>query len=132
MDEGNSTKEKVKALVEELRVEELLIVQKDEQLQMTNQKVKNVAAKAVQAFQLTKEYNTVLFIWYYKGFKFLKWYLVNHNLGVDLENLDFELIDKEMEADEVAQATTAVTEGNVPEPREDTLRPASGDDVPVA
>lgn len=32
MDEGNSTKEKVKALVEELRVEELLIVQKDEQL----------------------------------------------------------------------------------------------------
>lgn len=57
---------------------------------------------------------------------------MNHNLGVDLENLDFELIDKEMEADEVAQATTVVTEGNVPEPREDTLRPASGDDVPIA
>lgn len=57
---------------------------------------------------------------------------MKHNLGVDLENLDFELIDKEMEADKVAQATTAVTEGNVPEPREDTLRPASGDDVPIA
>ena len=32
MDEGNTTKEKVKALIEELKVENLLTVQKDEQL----------------------------------------------------------------------------------------------------
>lgn len=32
MDEGNSTREKVKALVKELRVEKLLTMQKDEQL----------------------------------------------------------------------------------------------------
>ena len=47
MDEGNSTKEKVKALTEELRVEKLLIVRKDEQMQVANQKVKTVVAKAV-------------------------------------------------------------------------------------
>nr|POF08465.1 hypothetical protein CFP56_46005 [Quercus suber] len=50
MDEGNTTKEKVKALTEDLRVKKLLIVQKDEQLQVANQKVKTVAAKAIQAF----------------------------------------------------------------------------------
>ena len=47
MDEGNSTKEKVKALTEELRVEKLLIVREDEQMQVANQKVKTVVAKAV-------------------------------------------------------------------------------------
>ena len=50
MDKGNTTKEKVKALTEELRVKKLLTMQRDEQLQVANQKVKIVAAKAVQAF----------------------------------------------------------------------------------
>ena len=70
MDEGNSAKEKVKVLIEELRVEKLLTVQKDEQLHVANQKVKIVVAKAVQAFQLTKKYNIVIFSWYYKGSSF--------------------------------------------------------------
>lgn len=34
-----------------------------------NQKVKFAMAKAVSAFQLTDEYNTILFCWYYKGFR---------------------------------------------------------------
>ena len=50
MDEGNTTKVKGKALIEELRVKKLLTVQRDEQLQVANQKVKIMAAKAVQAF----------------------------------------------------------------------------------
>ena len=61
---------------------------------MANQKIKTVAAKAVQAFQLTEEYNNVLFNWYYKGFKLLRRYSVKHGLGVDLKNLDFESIKK--------------------------------------
>ena len=36
MDGGNKVKEQVKALTEELRVEKLLTMQKDEQLQSTN------------------------------------------------------------------------------------------------
>ena len=59
-----------------------------------------MATKAIQAFQLTEEYNTVLFSWYCKGFKLLRQYMVKHPSGVNLEDLDFEKVDKEMEADE--------------------------------
>ena len=69
MVDANTAKTKAKALANGLKVEKQLTVQKDEQLQATNQKVKSMAAKAVQAFQLTEEYNTILFNWYYKGFE---------------------------------------------------------------
>ena len=61
-----------------------------------------MATKAIQAFQLTEEYNTVLFSSYYKGFKLLRQYMVKHPSGVNLEDLDFEKVDKELEADEAA------------------------------
>ena len=50
MDDSIASKEKIKALAEELKVEKLLTMQKDEQLQSTNPKVKTVATKAIQAF----------------------------------------------------------------------------------
>ena len=99
---SNASREKIKALSNELRVEKLRVTQKDEQLVAANQKVKSIVAKAVHAFQLTDEYNMVLFSWYYKGFELLKRYLVKHDLGMDLEDLDVEAIDKEIEADKVA------------------------------
>ena len=34
---------------------------------------------------------------------------MKHGLGVDLEDLDFEATDKEIEADEAAQASQAAT-----------------------
>ena len=40
--------------------------------------------------------------------------MVNHPYGVNLEELDFEEVDKEMEADEAAQAAVA-SEKNAPE-----------------
>ena len=89
-----------------------------------------MVAKAVQAFQLIDEYNTVLFNWYYKGFELLRRYLVKHNLEANLENLDFESIDREMEADEVAQATTITVE-NLAEPEGEVLRP-DGSEAPAA
>lgn len=55
MDEANIAKEKAKALAYKLKVERQLIVQKDKQLRAANQKVKTMAAKAIQAFQLTEE-----------------------------------------------------------------------------
>ena len=61
-----------------------------------------MVAKVVLAFQSADEYNTILFQWYFKGFQLLRRYLVKHSPGVDLEDLDFEAVDKEMEA---AQAT---------------------------
>ena len=60
MDNANTAKEKAKALADELKVEKQLTMQKDEQLLAVNQMVKSVAAKAIQAFQLTEEYNTTL------------------------------------------------------------------------
>ena len=64
--------------------------------------MKNVVAKAVHAFQLTDEYNAVLFSWYFKSFELLRRYLVKHGLETNLEDLDFEAIDKEIEADKAA------------------------------
>ena len=60
MDEANITKEKVKVLYD-LRAESQLTLEKDEQLQAVKEKVKTIAAKSVEAFQQTNEYNTVLF-----------------------------------------------------------------------
>ena len=78
MDEANTCKDKVKVLYDNLRVERQLILEKDEQLLAAREKIKMVVAKSVEAFQQTKEYNIVLFSWYYKGFEHLRWYLVKH------------------------------------------------------
>uniref|UniRef100_A0A7N2MBC0 Sodium/calcium exchanger membrane region domain-containing protein n=1 Tax=Quercus lobata TaxID=97700 RepID=A0A7N2MBC0_QUELO len=69
------------------------------------EKLKVIAVKAVEGFQQTKEYNTVLFSWYFKGFEFLHSYMIKHPTGVDLKNLDMEMVDQEMATDEVAQST---------------------------
>lgn len=45
----------------------------------------------------------------------LRRYLAKHNLGVDLENMDFEAVDKEMEANEASVADGATPEGGVDE-----------------
>ena len=79
--------------------------QKDELLASAGQRMKAVVAKAVLAFQSTNEYNTILFQWYFKGFELLRRYLIKHGPGTNLEELDFEAVDKEMEEDEVALAT---------------------------
>ena len=78
-----------------------------------NQKVKSVVAKVVQAFLLTEEYNTVLFSWYYKGFELLRRYMLKHPFGVNLEELDFDEVDKEMEANKVAQVAAALEENTL-------------------
>ena len=78
--------------------------------------MKIAVAKAVTAFQTIEEYNTILFQWYFKGFELLRRYMIKHGLGVDLENLDFEAVDREMEEDKAAQASvqTAASTGVEP------------------
>ena len=61
MDNSNSSKEKIKTLIEELNAEKQLVKQKDEQLAASSKKMKNVVAKVVHAFQLTEECNAILF-----------------------------------------------------------------------
>ena len=124
MDEANVIKKKVKVLSDDLRVERQLTLEKDEQLLAAKQKIKTITVKSVEAFQLTEEYNTVLFSWYFKGFKLLRRYLAKHPIGVDFENLDLEEVDKEMAADKASQF--AAPEGDTPR---DALPPPAGDDA---
>ena len=51
MDEANTSKEKVKVLSDDLRAERQLTLEKDEQLQVTKERVKTVATKSVEAFK---------------------------------------------------------------------------------
>ncbi|KAK9994170.1 hypothetical protein SO802_023873 [Lithocarpus litseifolius] len=81
MDGGNQMKEKIKALTDELKADKLLTEQKDEQLQA----VKREASKAGDEAR----------------------YLAKHNPGMDLDNLDLEVVKKEMEAEEDAAGDTA-------------------------
>ena len=95
-----------------------------------------MAAKAVQAFQQTEEYNIVLFNWYYKGFELLRRYFVRHPFAVDLENLDFKAVDKEMEIDKASQPATTILEENAPggngrEPENAPTNAVGGDEATI-
>ena len=105
MDDANQAKEKLRILTEELRVERELTKEKDKQIAAARERVKGLTAKAIEGFQQTEEYNTVLFSWYFKGFELLKRYFIKHPSGVDLEKLDLEEVDKEM-----AQSSAAETD----------------------
>ena len=93
MGEANTLKEKVKALSDDLRAERQLTLEKDEQLLGVKEGLKTIAAKSVEAFQTTDEYNSVLFSWYFKGFELLRRYLVKHPSGMDMGKLDLEEVD---------------------------------------
>ena len=107
--EANLAKEKGKTLTDELRTKWQLTLEKDEQLANTREKIKDIAAKAIEGFQQTEEYNTVLFSWYFKGFELLRRYFIKYPSGVDLEKLDLEEVDKEMVADKAAQSSATET-----------------------
>ena len=107
MDDANQAKEKLRILTKKLRVERELTKEKDEQIADARERAKGLATKAVEGFQQTEEYNTVLFSWYFKGFELLRRYFIKHPSGVDLEKLDLEEVDKEMAADEAAQSSAA-------------------------
>ena len=107
MDDANQAKEKLRTLTDELRVEWELTKEKDEQLAVARERAKGLAAKAVEGFQQTDEYNTILFSWYFKEFELLRRYFIKHASGVDLEKLDLEEVDKEMAANEAARSSAA-------------------------
>ena len=113
MGEATTLKEKVKALSDDLRAECQLTLEKDEQLLGVKESLKTIAARSVEAFQTTDEYNMVLFSWYFKGFELLRRYLVKHPSGVDLGKLDLEEVDQEMVADEATHSSA--TETDAPE-----------------
>ena len=129
MGEATTLKEKVKALSDDLRAERQLTLKKDEQLLGAKEKLKTIAAKSVEAFQTTDEYNMVLFNWYFKGFELLRRYLVKHPFGVDLGKLDLEEVDQEMAANEAAQCSATKTDALENALTNDALKSAPTDDT---
>ena len=121
MESGNRMKEQITALTDGLKAERLLTKQKDDQLQAAKREVSVAGDDVVQAFQLTDEYNGILLSWYFKGFKLLRHYLTKHKPEVDLENLDFEAVNWEMEANEASVAEDIASEGNDDEGPSDGL-----------
>ena len=116
MDALNASKEQANVLTEQLESEKRLVKQKDDLLASVAQRMKIAVAKAITAFQTTEEYNTILFQWYFKGFELLRRYMIKHGPGMDLENLDFEAVDKEMEEDETTQVSAQTVASTGVEP----------------
>ena len=85
-----------------------------------------MSTKVVQAFHLPEEYNTMLFSWYYKGFKLLQRFLIKNPTGIDLEELDLEAVHKEMAVDEATQMSQAIQD-IVVAPEGDTSEPVDVD-----
>ena len=103
--EVNTLKESSKTLADDLRAECQLTLEKDEQLLVAKEKLKTIAARSIEGFQQTDEYNTLLFSWYFKGFELLRRCLIKHPIGVDLRSLDLEVVDQEMATDEATQSS---------------------------
>ena len=130
MGTANAMKEQVKKLTDDLKVERQLTVDKDEQIIAAKESLKTIAARSVEAFQTTDEYNAVLFSWYFKGFELLRRYLVKHPSGVNMESLDLEEVDQEMAADEAIQSSATEADAPIGAPA-DVANPgdASADDA---
>ena len=61
MHEVNTLKESSKTLADDLRPEHQLTLEKDEQLLVAKDKLNTIAARSIEGFQQTDEYNIVLF-----------------------------------------------------------------------
>ena len=62
-----------------------------------------------------------LFGCYFKGFKLLRRYSVKHGLEVDLEDLDFEAIDKEIEEEKAERAALAAAGDDPPTSKKEMM-----------
>ena len=129
MHEVNTLKESSKTLADDLRAERQLTLEKDEQLLVAKDKLKTITAKSIEGFQQTDEYNTMLFSWYFKGFKLLRRYLVKHPFGVDLQSLDLEVVDQEMVADEATQSSAPEEPAADQPDAQDASTAVAGDDA---
>ena len=59
MHEVNTFKESSKTLADDLRAERQLTLEKDEQLLVAKDKLKTIAARSIEGFQQTDEYNKI-------------------------------------------------------------------------
>nr|POF05555.1 hypothetical protein CFP56_18070 [Quercus suber] len=135
MDETNKVNEKIKELKEALRVEKMLVIQKDGEIQVALLRTNVEREKVIQQFTQSKQFSNLQFIQCFKGFKLLqRWTMKHHSLAMDFSNLDFETIDIEIlaykakEREEVAATggtDAAVTEGTDLGQGDETVAPST-------
>ena len=117
MDEVNRAKEKIKELNEALKVEKMLEVQKDEEVQAALLRTSAEQEKVVDQFMKSEHFFDLKFIQYFKGFELLRrWTMKHHSLVVDFSNLNFEKIDTKIltdKAKELEETDTAAAIGGV-------------------
>lgn len=117
MDEVNRAKEKIKELNEALKVEKMLVVQKDEEVQAALLRTSAEQEKVVDQFMKSEHFFDLKFIQYFKGFELLRrWTMKHHSLVVDFSNLNFEKIDTKIltdKAKELEETDTAAAIGGV-------------------
>ena len=117
MDEVNRAKEKIKELNEALKVEKMLVVQKDEEVQAALLRTSAEQEKVVDQFMKSEHFFDLKFIQYFKGFELLRrWTMKHHSLVVDFSNLNFEKIDTKIltdKAKELEEKDTAAAIGGV-------------------
>ena len=138
MDEVNRAKEKIKELNEALKVEKMLVVQKDEEVQAALLRTSAKQKKVVDQFMKSEHFFNLQFIQYFKGFELLRrWTMQHHGLVVDFSNLNFKKIDTEILVDEVKEleetdAAAAVGRVDVIEVRSSNLDKKDGVVIPAA
>ena len=104
MDEPMKAKGKIKELNEALKVEKLLITQKDDEIQAALLQTDEQCEKVIDQFLKSERFFDLQFIQYYKGFELLHRRTMKHySQAVDFSNLDFEAIDTEVLVDEAKE-----------------------------
>ena len=104
MDEPMKAKGKIKELNEALKVEKLLITQKDDEIQAALLQTDEECEKVIDQFLKSERFFDLQFIQYYKGFELLhKRTMKHYSQAVDFSNLDFEAIDTEVLVDEAKE-----------------------------
>ena len=71
MDETKKANEKIRELTKALRVEKVLVVQKDEEIQVANLRTDMEKDKIVQKFMQLEQFSDLQFIQYFKSFELL-------------------------------------------------------------
>ena len=78
MNERNKVHEKIKELTEALRVEKALVVQKDEEFQVSLLKTDMEKDKVIQKFKQSDDFSGLQFIQYFKGIELLRQWTMKH------------------------------------------------------
>lgn len=118
MDQATKAKQKVKELKDALKMEKMLIAQKDEEIQAALLKTDKEREKVFTKFLESDRFFDLQFVQYFKDFELLHWWTMkHHNQVMDFLNLDFKAIDTEVLTNETNEKegehiTTTVVEGD--------------------